>query len=97
MPYRAVHLACYDVSSPSRLKAALDVSRRYATGGQKSVHECWLTAAEHGDLLNVLANVIDEDEDRVLLVRLDGRRQVIPLGAARSPADNDCIVIGAAA
>jgi CRISPR-associated protein Cas2 len=97
MAYRTVHLACYDVASPSRLKAALHVSRRYATGGQKSVHECWLTSAEHGDLLNMLANVLDEDEDRALLVRLDGRRQVIPLGAARSPTDQACIVIGAAA
>ncbi len=94
MPHRALHLACYDVACPDRLRAALDVSRRFATGGQKSVHECWLTDAERHDLLRRLRRVIVESEDRVLIVALDPRRDAIPLGAATSPVDRDVIVIG---
>lgn len=32
-------------SQPRRLTAALKLTRAYATGGQKSVHELYLTAA----------------------------------------------------
>ncbi len=95
MSQRRLFLACYDVTRPSRLRAALAVSRQFATGGQKSVHECWVTPWERRDLLHLLSLVIDPDADRVLLVRLDGQRRVITLGAALSPADADCIVIGA--
>ncbi len=95
MTRRTLHLTCYDISAPNRLKAALEVSKRFATGGQKSVHECWLAETERADLLYMLAHVIDEHEDRVLIVSLDGRRDVVPLGTARSPCDQDYILIGA--
>lgn len=36
------YLAAYDVSDPKRLQQALHVLRDYATGGQKSVFECFL-------------------------------------------------------
>jgi CRISPR-associated protein Cas2 len=94
MAHRALHLACYDVACPDRLRAALEVSRRFATGGQKSVHECWLTDNEKGRLRDLLCGVIDPAEDRVLIVALDPRRKAIPLGAATSPVDRDVIVIG---
>lgn len=94
MPNRALHLACYDIACPERLRAALEVSRRFATGGQKSVHECWLTDVERDYLLLLLRRVIDLSEDRVLIVALDPRRDTIPLGAANIPVDRDVIVIG---
>jgi hypothetical protein len=47
MTQRILHLACYDVAEPRRLVAALKLTRAYATGGQKSVHELYLT---QGDL-----------------------------------------------
>lgn len=40
---RALYLAAYDVAEPGRLAAALDLVRGYSTGGQKSVHEIYLT------------------------------------------------------
>jgi CRISPR-associated protein Cas2 len=96
MSKRRLHIACYDVASPSRLRAALQVTRRYATGGQKSVHECWIDDMEVGSLLQMLCWVIDESEDRVLIVRLDPRRAAVVLGIAMSPVDAECIVLGAA-
>ena len=46
MSERQLHHAAYDVREPSRLAAALQLVRAYATGGQKSVYEIFLTLAE---------------------------------------------------
>ena len=51
MPERDFFLAAYDVAHPRRRAAALKLARGYATGGQRSVHECFLTPAERGELL----------------------------------------------
>lgn len=90
---RSLHLACYDVSSELRLRNALKVARRYATGGQKSVHECWLTPQELGDLLADYSYVIDLDTDRVVLVRLDASRAVRFRRQAQAPTDNEFLMV----
>lgn len=90
---RALHLACYDIHSEPRLRDALKVARRHATGGQKSVHECWLTAQELGDLLADYSTVIDFHTDRVLLVRLDPARAVRLRGAANPPTDDQFLLV----
>ncbi len=86
---RQLHLVAYDVSEPRRLRAALHLTRRYATGGQKSVHECWLTAAEKGRLLADLAQILDEAHDRLLCLRLDPRQRVVTLGRGVAPENPD--------
>ena len=91
---RRLHLVAYDVSDPGRLRAALHVTRRHATGGQKSVHECWLTPAEKGQLIADLAQILDERHDRLLIIRLDPRQRVAVLGRAVPPADPDWFYIG---
>lgn len=96
MSIRKLHVVCYDVRRASHRRAALKISRRYATGGQKSVHECWVDRAERAALLEMLVLAIHEPTDRILLVRLDPHRATLTLGAARSPVDADCIVLGAA-
>jgi CRISPR-associated protein Cas2 len=87
METRVLYLAAYDVSDPRRLRGTLELVRGYSTGGQKSVHECFLTAAERGRLLLDVAHVLDEAEDSFLLLRLDPRARVIVLGKAIEPAD----------
>ena len=94
MTQRLLHIACYDVSDARRLRRALYVLRDYATGGQKSVFECFLTTGERGELIDRVGEVIDPDKDRFLLLRLDGRRPVYVLGAARKPMDPDFFYIG---
>jgi len=84
---RPLYLAAYDVSSPPRLARALDVLRDYSTGGQKSVHECFLSDTERLELLHRIGQVIEADEDRFLLVRLDPRSKIRVLGVAIKPAD----------
>ncbi|HYS76213.1 MAG TPA: CRISPR-associated endonuclease Cas2 [Burkholderiales bacterium] len=39
----------------------------YWTGGQKSVHECFLTEGEKARLLHDMALVLEESEDSFLL------------------------------
>jgi len=86
METRSLYLACYDVREPRRLRAALHLVKGYATGGQKSVHECFLTDGEKADLLHDMAYVLEE-EDSFLLLRLDPRARVLTLGKAIEPAD----------
>jgi CRISPR-associated protein Cas2 len=93
MTERDLYLAAYDVAHPRRLRAALDLVRGYATGGQYSVHECWLTPAERAQLLADAAHVLDETEDRLLLLRLDPRSAAIVLGVAEHPADPACFYV----
>lgn len=87
MSVRDLYLAAYDVSDDQRLRAALALVRGYATGGQKSVHECFLSPAEKARLLLDMASVLDETEDSFMLLRLDPRSKVHTLGIAVAPED----------
>ncbi|MBI3935965.1 MAG: CRISPR-associated endonuclease Cas2 [Betaproteobacteria bacterium] len=87
METRSLYLAAYDVAAPRRLRAALELVKGYSTGGQKSVHECFLTEGEKAHLLHDMALVLEEDEDSFLLLRLDPRAKVLTLGKALEPVD----------
>ena len=93
MPQRDFYLAAYDVSSPRRLAAALALVRGYTTGGQKSVHEVWLTAAEKRAVLADMVHLLDE-EDRFLLLRLDTRSPTQVIGRGQPAANPDYFYIG---
>ena len=94
MPHRDLHLACYDVAEPRRLSAALKLARRYATGGQKSAHELFLTPAERDTLVADMCELLDASCDRFLLLRLDPRAKLFALGKAVVPADPDYLYVG---
>jgi CRISPR-associated protein Cas2 len=80
MKSRKLYLLSYDIGDDKRLYHALKCVRAYATGGQKSVHECWLSAAEKEGLLAQLTTIIDDQEDSLMIIRLDPRQQVHTLG-----------------
>ena len=94
MPQRELYLAAYAISQPRRLTAALKLTRAYATGGQKSVHELYLAAAERGALVEDMSVLMDLDTDRFLLLRLDPRSRVHTLGKAVAPSDPDYFYVG---
>jgi CRISPR-associated protein Cas2 len=94
MTKRSLYIACYDISDSARLRKALYVLRNYATGGQKSVFECFLTHAEKQNLIEDVREVIDETEDRFLLLRLDPRKPVRVLGIAVTPEDPAYFYVG---
>lgn len=94
MSQRDFYLAAYDISEDRRLAAALHLVRGYATGGQKSVHEVFLSAAEKDELLHEMALILDEEEDRFFLLRLDPRARTYALGIALQPADPEYFYVG---
>jgi CRISPR-associated protein Cas2 len=94
MSQRQLFIAAYDIRDSKRLRNALKVVRAYASGGQKSVYECFLTAHEKSTLLAEVSEVIDAAEDRFFLLRLDARGRVYTLGKAVPPQDGAFYYIG---
>ena len=94
MSKRQLFIAAYDIRNNSRLRKALKVVKAYASGGQKSVFECFLTTSEKRDLLADIKSVIDDSEDSFFLLKLDGRCQVITLGKAVPPQDGSFYYVG---
>ena len=91
---RQLHLVAYDVTDPKRLRLALSVVRDYALGGQKSVFECFLSQGEQRELRQRLDDVIDPDDDRFLILRLDPRGATRTLGRGRAPVDPRWFYVG---
>jgi CRISPR-associated protein Cas2 len=94
MAFRQLYLAAYDIASADRLRRALYCLKKYATGGQKSVFECYLTQTERRELLREMKGIIDAGEDRFLLLRLDPRGRVRTLGIAVKPVDPAFFYVG---
>lgn len=84
---RKLFLVAYDVRDPKRLQAALRVIKGFASGGQKSAYECWLTAAEQDLLVEEMSSVLNLTVDSCAIIPLEPRRPVITLGVAVKPAD----------
>ncbi|MCS7042810.1 MAG: CRISPR-associated endonuclease Cas2 [Bryobacteraceae bacterium] len=87
MPARSLYLAAYDICDPRRLRKGLAVMKQFATGGQKSVFECFLTEAEKNRLIREMKDVIDPREDRFFLIPVEMRSPVRTLGIAIPPED----------
>ena len=94
MARRRLHIVAYDVRCPRRLRRVLRVVKAYATGGQKSVHECWLTPADRIALRAALAAEIDAREDALVILEVDPRRATRTLGVAEPPRDCAYFYVG---
>lgn len=94
MSQRSLYIAAYDVSDARRLREALKLLKGFASGRQKSVFECFLSDAEKRDLLAGVRGVLDAQEDRFLLIRLDPRGKVRVLGKAVKPVDPPWFYVG---
>lgn len=94
MTQRQLYLAAYDISCNRRLRKALYVLRGYASGGQKSVFECFLTRTEKTQLLDEIGLVIDPEEDRFILLKLTGAKHIRTLGKAVLPQDGSFFYVG---
>ena len=94
MTKRVLYIAAYDVSEPARLRKVHHVVKSFATGGQKSVFECVLTPAEREELLADARELLDEDEDRMALLRVEQRTRPMLLGIAVPASDPDFFYVG---
>ncbi len=79
---RDLYLVAYDVADERALRRMLKLVKGYATGGQKSVFECWLNAAERRGMLDAAGRTICVETDRFLIIRLDPRQRPMLLGRA---------------
>jgi CRISPR-associated protein Cas2 len=91
---RVLFLVMYDITCPRRLARALRAVREHATGGQKSVHECFLDATELLDLRHDLRAIVDPGQDSLLFIRLDPRMKPRTLGIATAPANPAFFYVG---
>lgn len=94
MNARMFYLAAYDIACDRRRLAALKLLRGYATGGQKSVHEVFLTRYERRELLHNMSLLLDDRNDRFFLLQLDPRARSHALGVASPPADPNYFYVG---
>ena len=94
MPKRKLHIAAYDVRDPSRLKRMLQVIKDYATGGQKSAYECYLTQNEQIEMIDRVMQTIDLEDDRFACIELRQSNQPKTLGKAIKPQDLGYFYIG---
>jgi CRISPR-associated protein Cas2 len=94
MERATLYLAAYDIRNPRRLRQGLQVLRDYALGRQKSVFECPLDGDEPEQLLARIEQVIDPDEDRFALIRLDRRCATHTLGRGVSIELDNLFYIG---
>jgi CRISPR-associated protein Cas2 len=93
MTTRHLHLVAYDVAHPRRLRQALHAVRAHATGGQKSAHECFLSAGERAALLRRLGGLLHPREDALLCLRLDPRAAPRLMGIARPAPAGPLLII----
>jgi len=93
MPSRPLYLIAYDIHCPERLHHALHAIRHYATGGQKSVFECYLNASEKEKVVTQLKHILCPEQDRCFILQLDPRMPISTLGIALKPTDQDWFYI----
>lgn len=91
---RSLFLIAYDVRNPRRLRHVHHVLKDFASGGQKSAFECYLSPAERKELLLRVEQEMDGDEDSLLLIRLGSGASVELLGRAVKPMDESYTYLG---
>lgn len=91
---RIFYIIAYDISDERRLARARHFLKGYATGGQKSVYECFLEKEELKFIISKIRRLISLHEDRVHIFRIDARSEVHTLGIAVKPKDPKYFYIG---
>lgn len=84
---KGLYLICYDISQASRLARVLRVIKGYRTGGQKSVHECFLSASQAKGLSLYLTHLFNPREDRLLIWHVAEGKPFYGFGRAIPPKD----------
>ena len=94
MANRHLYIAAYDIAHPKRLRKVHIAVKSYATGGQKSAYECFLTPAEREGLIVEVRTLFDDNEDRFALLRVEERAKPILKGIALPAVDPNFYYVG---
>lgn len=93
MPRRTPYIIAYDISCPTRQRHARELLRGYASGGQYSMFECWLTATEYRHVKNTLEQTLHPATDRLHIFRLTEQTEPRLLGKAKTLIHAPLLVI----
>ena len=74
MKRRAMVIA-YDITDNKRRRKLFRVLKNWKLSAQYSVFECKLSQAEASELFLQLTDLLDEEQDMLLLARLDSSRK----------------------
>lgn len=85
---RQLYLVAYDIRQPKRLYQTHKILKEFASGGQKSAFECYLTDGERKELVNRVEQCLDTTEDSFLVIAMVSRDAVSTRGIAVKPADD---------
>jgi len=91
---RTLYLVAYDITQPRRLGKVRRILKEYATGGQLSVYECFLTDGERARVEAALLKCINPEKDRVHIFTMDARSRTHTLGIAVQPRDPAYFYVG---
>jgi CRISPR-associated protein Cas2 len=94
MAKRDLFLVAYDIASAQRLRRVLHTVKTFSTGGQKSVHECFLSKGERLALRSELDRIIDHQDDRVMFLRLGETTRSRSLGIGVPPKNPSFFYMG---
>ncbi|MFA0465428.1 hypothetical protein AB4524_00820 [Vibrio breoganii] len=90
---RRLYLCCYDISDTQARRGVHRIVSTFASGGQKSAYECFLSIGERHLLLNLTAPFMDEC-DNLVLQPLNKAQSIITLGVAQRPINSGFTFIG---
>lgn len=93
MSERRLYLVAYDVANPARLRRVRHIVLDYASGGQKSAYECWLSSGEREELLARVAHEMNRDEDCFCIAPVRDLGNIIRRGVAVAPLDKSCVFL----
>jgi len=89
------YLIAYDICDPKRLRRVHQICSGYGDPIQLSVFECQVTPKNRVIMEERLKEVIDNEEDQVLVVKLPGkrsRRLITSIGRKYQPRDLHVII-----
>lgn len=91
---RNLYIVAYDIADPKRLRKVHQVVKQYATGGQKSAFECFLSNSERVELIKQGCSLIDPNVDRFALIPVNQQGETIVTGIALPAVDPDFYYVG---
>ena len=91
---RNLYIVAYDIADPKRLRKVHQVVKQYATGGQKSAFECFLSNGERVELIKQGCSLIDPKVDRFALIPVNQQGETIVTGIALPAVDPDFYYVG---
>ncbi len=77
-------IIAYDIHTNKRRYKALKTLKAWRLDGQKSVHECLLTAKEAETLFTELTQIIDPESDRLMLAWITPQKPIFNRGTGHS-------------